>query len=56
MILQYCAASNTSQIVLDSFPYFRNDNIERKLSPEAIRAVALYLIKQGEYFLYFLSM
>lgn len=49
IILQYCMKSNQNQIVLDTFPYFRNESIDRQLNSDAIRSIALYLIKEGKY-------
>eukprot|EP01040_Poterioochromonas_malhamensis_P008050 gene8050-8701_t len=44
LILDYCAKSHIYQINPITFPYFKNESINRQLSSEGIAAVTQYLV------------
>jgi ESCRT-II complex subunit VPS25 len=47
LILNYCNNNRVYTIDPMVFPYFKNDDIERQLSSDAIHIVIQYLIEQG---------
>jgi ESCRT-II complex subunit VPS25 len=46
-ILQYCAHARVARFDPNNFPLFRNDAIDRSLSPQAKGAVVNSLIRSG---------
>ena len=47
LILSYCAAQRSFILDPHTFPYFRNDAIQRSLNPNSVMQVVQYLISQG---------
>jgi hypothetical protein len=47
LILSYCSLHRSFVLDPATFPYFRNDQINRSLNTEGITAIVLYLIQQG---------
>jgi ESCRT-II complex subunit VPS25 len=47
LVLNFCICNNMYNLNVSTFPYFKNDAINRKLSPEGIEAVVNYLITEG---------
>ena len=47
LILQYCRLNNIHVLLPHTFPYFKNDAIDRQLSKEGVDAVIDFLIKSG---------
>jgi hypothetical protein len=48
LILDYCAKSHIYQINPITFPYFKNESINRQLSSEGIAAVTQYLVNSSK--------
>ena len=50
LIMDYCAKSHIYQINPATFSYFRNEAIDRQLSPEGVKAVIQYLLDNSTTF------
>ena len=47
LILKYHMQQNMHTMTIDEFPYFENQEIDRKLNRDAVLAVARHLISSG---------
>jgi hypothetical protein len=55
-VLQYCISNNLHHLIPSSFPYFKNENIERELGVDSIKVVVDYIIKEGTCLCFILKM